>query len=208
MGNLTNEQLIFLDNLIYLNFGKIVNTYIASKEELTVGQLIKEIFNDFDTCSRGNIACMNQIEWSNLLKSFMYEYIGDDENGNPVYSEDKLNQTNIDFLENYVIEQYDDEATREGLEEEGFRACCFVKRNDIDEVEDVVAIFRETAGDTAEWEDNVLNANRVWSYEMDKSVWYINSLPAEYGNNITVSGHSKGGNRAHLRPTFLYQLCG
>lgn len=59
MGNLTNEQLIFLDNLIYLNFGQIVDYYVANDEELTVGQLIKEIFNEFDTCSRGNIACMN-----------------------------------------------------------------------------------------------------------------------------------------------------
>lgn len=70
------------------------------------------------------------------------------------------------------------------------------KNNANEKIEDVVVIFRGSSTNETEWSDNVLNANRVWSYPMDESVMYINNLPEEYGNNITVSGHSKGGNRA------------
>lgn len=128
--------------------------------------------------------------WIVLLNSFLYER---DENGN--YDKSHIKEENAEFLNTYCIEHYVTETPQGGA----FRACSFVKKNDDEEVDDVVVIFRGTAGDAPEWTDNILNGNRVWSYETDKSVLYIQGLKEYYGeaaNHLTVSGHSKGGNRA------------
>ena len=76
----------------------------------------------------------------------------------------------------------------------GLRACCFVKENN-GNIEDVVAVFRGTSGGN-EWKDDLMMANAVSSEIMDDAAIYIKNLPKEYGNNITVTGHSKGGNKA------------
>lgn len=76
----------------------------------------------------------------------------------------------------------------------GLRACCFVKENN-GNIEDVVAVFRGTSGGN-EWKDDLMMANAVSSEIMDDVAIYIKNLPKEYGNNITVTGHSKGGNKA------------
>lgn len=76
----------------------------------------------------------------------------------------------------------------------GLRACCFVKESN-GNIEDVVAVFRGTAGSN-EWKDDLMMANAVSSEIMDDAAIYIKNLPEKYGNNITVTGHSKGGNKA------------
>ena len=70
----------------------------------------------------------------------------------------------------------------------GLRACCFVKESN-GNIEDVVAVFRGTAG-VNEWKDDLMMANAVSSEIMDDAAIYIKNLPKEYGNNITVTGHS------------------
>ena len=175
MSNVTNEQLIFLDNLIYLDFEKTINKLADEDKRVSVGNLIEEILNDVDEYIYGNPACMSQEEWANLLTSF------------------RNNSKNEEFLNSYVIENYESHSAAEG----GFRGCCFVKRDSNKKAEDTIVIFRGTSTNETEWTDNVLNANKVWSDSMDDAVLYIDGLSSEeYGDNITVSGHSKGGNRA------------
>lgn len=68
----------------------------------------------------------------------------------------------------------------------GMRVACFIKDKD------VLVVFRGTTT-VKEWEDN---GQGVYEYDTDQQIFafdYINSLDYD---NVTVSGHSKGGNKA------------
>ncbi len=159
---ITDTQLIFLDNLIYLN--------LYDFDSNTVKETIDLILEKSEKYIVDGTAAMTTEQWRTLLTSF------------------RDNPANAEFLENYVARNF----VTGDTDEDGFRASCFVNVND---TTDVIAVFRGTyAG--AEWEDNILVANDVWSEQMDKATLYIDNLPDSYGNNITVTGHSKGGNRA------------
>lgn len=70
---------------------------------------------------------------------------------------------------------------------------CFV--DEISHPLDVNVIFKGTQNGY-EWDDN---GEGVYLMESDcqrAAADYINRLPKEYGNHLTVSGHSKGGNKA------------
>ena len=164
MQTISDTQLIFLDNLIYLNIGD----FNGETLETAIKEISFNIDNYFDEADPP--AAMTKEQWVQLLTSF------------------RDNPANTEFLKNYKITNY----VTNDTDTNGFRAACFVNVND---VTDVAAIFRGTYGGI-EWEDDFLMANDVWSEEMDKAIHYINSLPAEYGNNIDVSGHSKGGNKS------------
>ncbi len=75
----------------------------------------------------------------------------------------------------------------------GMRAACFV--DDIDYPTDVNVAFRGTKTDY-EWHDNGQGMYMADTPSQLESAEYINNLPGSYGKNITVTGHSKGGNRA------------
>ena len=75
----------------------------------------------------------------------------------------------------------------------GMRAACFV--DDPVYPTDVNAVFRGTQSEY-EWHDNGQGGYVEDTYCQKESADYINGLPTKYGEAITVSGHSKGGNRA------------
>ena len=166
MEKLTNTQLLFLDNLIYLNL------FNQSGKKLNVA--IEYIINNIDDYVNGENtpASMTKSQWVELLKSFLN------------------NKENEAFLKDYTIQNYETNDT----DENGLRACCFVKESN-GNVEDVVAVFRGTSGGN-EWKDDLMMANAVSSEIMDDAAIYIKNLPKEYGDSITVTGHSKGGNKA------------
>jgi hypothetical protein len=85
-------------------------------------------------------------------------------------------------LSNYKVQNYTTDST-------GFRAACF------NQGEDVNVIFRGTGG-SYEWKDNGEGGYLPDTKSQQIAADYINSLPESYGNQITVSGHSKGGNKA------------
>ncbi len=70
---------------------------------------------------------------------------------------------------------------------------CFV--DDINHPLDVNVIFKGTQNGY-EWDDNGEGAYLMESDCQRAAADYINRLPEEYGNHLTVSGHSKGGNKA------------
>lgn len=70
---------------------------------------------------------------------------------------------------------------------------CFV--DEISHPLDVNVIFKGTQNGY-EWDDNGEGAYLMESDCQRAAADYINRLPKEYGNHLTVSGHSKGGNKA------------
>ena len=167
MENLSNTQLLFLDNLIYLD--------LFDQSGKKLNKAIEYIINNIDKYvpdEDNPPASMIKSQWVELLESFLN------------------NKENEAFLKDYTIQNYETNDT----DENGLRACCFVKESN-GNVEDVVAVFRGTSGGN-EWKDDLMMANAVSSETMDDAAIYIKNLPEKYGNNITVTGHSKGGNKA------------
>lgn len=75
----------------------------------------------------------------------------------------------------------------------GMRAACFV--NDKNNPTDVNVVFRGTSGDY-EWHDNGEGGYLSDTEQQELAAEYVNNLPENYGDNMTVTGHSKGGNKA------------
>lgn len=72
------------------------------------------------------------------------------------------------------------------LDDLGGKMVTFVDQND-----NATVVFRGTASD--EWPDNLLGAYQTDTKQQKEALDYIKSLPYD---NITVSGHSKGGNKS------------
>jgi len=90
-------------------------------------------------------------------------------------------------LLSYKVGNYTDGDINKG------RIACFV--DNTAKPTDVNVIFKGTGGGY-EWDDNGEGAYLIESDCQKAAADYVNSLPQEYGNNIVVSGHSKGGNKA------------
>ena len=89
-------------------------------------------------------------------------------------------------LHSYTVQNYMND-------ESGMRAACFV--DDVLNPKDVNVVFRGTSGDY-EWHDNGEGGYLSDTDQQMKAVAYVNDLPKNYGNAMTVTGHSKGGNKA------------
>lgn len=90
-------------------------------------------------------------------------------------------------LLNYTVQHYENNS------ETGMRAACFV--DDVTHPQDVNIVFRGTSGDF-EWHDNGEGGYSTETAQQKAADDYVNHLPLEYGNAMTVTGHSKGGNKA------------
>mgnify|MGYP000907444284 CR=1 FL=1 len=91
-------------------------------------------------------------------------------------------------LKNYVVQNY-------VPNDNGMRAAAFV--DNADAPTDVNIVFRGT-GSPYEWHDNGEGGYLTETVQQRKAAEYINSLPKEWGNDLTVTGHSKGGNKAQF----------
>lgn len=89
-------------------------------------------------------------------------------------------------LLDYSVQNFKEDAT-------GTRAACFV--NNVENPTDVNVVFRGTSGDY-EWHDNGEGGYSSDTGQQKAAAEYVNNLPQEYGNKMTVTGHSKGGNKA------------
>lgn len=70
---------------------------------------------------------------------------------------------------------------------------CFV--DDTENPQDVIVVFRGTLKND-DWRDNGSCCYKSDTQKQTEAAEYVNKLPENYGNNITVTGHSKGGNKA------------
>ncbi len=87
MSIVTTEQLLFLDNLIYLNYpSELVSTDIGI--ETTLLDLVNYALNNMNSCAAGDPAAMTPQQWIDLLTAF------------------KNNPDNAEFLKNYKVTNY------------------------------------------------------------------------------------------------------
>ena len=155
MCKLTYEELILLDNLIYLEWDVKENDSLINLvyDLLNNGEFDK-LMNNVGNC----IIKMPSSEWVNILDQI-------------------INKPNLRNLRIKNVESY----------KNGMKFACFV-----DNENNATAVFRGTTT-TKEWEDNGQGAYEYDTIQQIDALNYINSLRYD---NITVTGHSKGGNKA------------
>lgn len=87
----------------------------------------------------------------------------------------------------YCVQHYKDGSNAEK------NMACFV--DDPENPQDVIVVFRGTSKND-DWRDNGSCCYNADTQKQMEAAEYVNGLPEKYGNNITVTGHSKGGNKA------------
>jgi len=155
MCKLTYEELILLDNLIYLEWDvKEDESLINLVYDLLNKGEFNKLMNNVGNC----IIKMPESEWVNIL--------------NQIINKPNLRNLRIKNVANY---------------RNGMRFACFV-----DDENNATVVFRGTST-TKEWDDNGQGAYEYDTIQQIDALNYINSLSY---NNIIVTGHSKGGNKA------------
>lgn len=90
-------------------------------------------------------------------------------------------------LQHYTVANYQNDPST------GMRAACFI--DDLSNPGDVNVVFRGTSGNY-EWHDNGEGGYLSDTAQQERAAEYVISLPDSYGDAMTVTGHSKGGNKA------------
>lgn len=174
MSNLSDSQLVQLDNLIYyMSNDKEVEKAIDSST--TIGEIVDTILNDpsnyIDNYKKNYKeslpAAMSADEWRTILTA--------------IQSDPELCK--------YTITNYTNDP--EGSNTYNF---CAATIKNPDDPSDVNVIFRGTNGDLKEWTDNGSGGYKSETTYQQRAKDYIEEIYKKYGVPITVSGHSKGGN--------------
>ena len=177
MAELSKDQLILLDNLIYLNG-------VANRNGKTVKFIVNDLLHrgglkDSETIKNGVVEYpgqMSEKEWLSILRAIEQD---------PQLMNLTLEHGNVgnvyDKNGNIIVNQ-----NGKALEV-GARMATFV-----DSDKNATVVFRGTAGDY-EWHDNGTGGYLSDTEMQKQALKYIEGLPY---NNITVTGHSKGGNKA------------
>lgn len=95
-------------------------------------------------------------------------------------------KTHPELLTYHVQHYKDDSVSKKNM-------ACFV--DDTENPQDVIVVFRGTLKND-DWRDNGSCCYKADTQKQMEAAEYVNGLPENYGNNITVTGHSKGGNKA------------
>ncbi len=175
MAELTNNQLLLLDNLIYLKgvaceqenktVADVVNGFLDNHTDTKEGSRDEHLVEAMDV-DGDNVAFMSYKDWIQILQI--------------IQSDPDLMKLRI----KHSIDEYS--STPEG----GMRVACF-----IDDDNDATVAFNGTGG-PLEWHDNGLGVYSSDTQQQIKALDYINQLVDIGYNHITVTGHSKGGNKA------------
>lgn len=138
------------------------------KNNRTVGDILTEMESDlrYGECIQG---CeMENDEWLALISQIRAS------EGEP-------------SILTYTVQEYCDDPIT------GMRAAVFVDSDS--NPSDVNVVFRGTSGDY-EWHDNGEGGYQSDTNQQRRAAEYVNGLPEKYGNDLTVTGHSKGANKA------------
>lgn len=155
MSKLTYEELILLDNLIYLGFKVDEDDLLIN---IVNNILSNENFYDEMCASSECMLETKESEWISILEQITSKT-----------NLRKLKIENVEYFKN------------------GIKSACF-----IDDENNASVVFRGTVTKN-EWEDNGFGAYEYETLEQIDALNYINRLKYD---NITVTGHSKGGNKA------------
>ncbi len=155
MSELNYEELILLDNFIYLRWESEKNALLIDiVNEILKDNNLDKLINKEENC----IVKMPAEEWTDTLEKMKIK-------------------PNLKNLKLHNLKSTND----------GFRAACF-----IDDELNATVVFRGSSS-KEEWDDNGKGAYEYDTKDQEKALFYINSLEFD---NITVTGHSKGGNKA------------
>lgn len=169
MSQLSNEQLILLDNLIYLNG-------VASLENigLTLKQIIeKNIYSkgelkvNIETEDNETEACQTKEEWIQIIKAILND---------PTLR-------NLTLVNSY---EHDNEK-RDATDDTGSRFIC------LDDGEGNQTVVIRGSNCDLHWGDNFAGLTESDTPLQKEAYTWVNSLPY---TNLTITGHSKGGNLA------------
>lgn len=149
---LTYEELILLDNLIYLELDAEENEELI---KIVDRLLTNDSFDEIEACS----IKMPKEEWRKVITQIR-------------------NKPNLMELR---IRDIDNKYTK------SIRSACFIDKKD-----NATVVFRGSVTE-GEWDDNGQGAYEYDTKEQIDALNYINNL--EF-NDIIVTGHSKGGNKA------------
>jgi len=173
MIELKENQLLLLDNLIYLKGVADLEKDVTVSE--VVNRLLDQHIDDehrdedleYAMDDKGNkVVLMEYDEWVTVLRSIQHD-------------PDLMNLTITQARDDYG----------DNPDKGGMRVACFVG----DDNDDATVVFRGTGG-PMEWHDNGVAAYTAESQQQEEALRYIEGL-TDY-DNITVTGHSKGGNKA------------
>lgn len=166
MSTLSDDQLTLLDNLIYYVSNEPGNQ-IHLGEGTSIESIVKDSILALDDYGGELPVKMEREEWEQVLTA-----IAEDEQ-----------------LCSYTMQNYEKDSNKQS-DTYNFCAMTFVS----EDKSDVNVIFRGTNGDLSEWTDNGAGGYSLDTTYQQKAADYIDKLPPEYGDHLTVSGHSKGGN--------------
>ncbi|WP_410771583.1 Mbeg1-like protein [Fontibacillus sp. BL9] len=179
MAELSESQLILLDNLIYLKD-------VANKNEMTVGDIVDYMLeengleksrNPYKAGTADEYPCkMSKGEWLTIL--------------NAIDKDPQLKTLTVTHGEiGKVYDKNGQVIVNDKGEpiEVGMRAATFYDPA----TKEATVVFRGTGGDY-EWHDNGTGGYLSDTEQQKAALQYIEGLPYE---NITVTGHSKGGNK-------------
>lgn len=170
MGSkLTNEEVVLINNLTYCeNLGGPKGTFLhPSQESRTIGDFVKGVFRNADQI-------IDDAEYSTGVTGAEYKEIL------------RAIQKN-EHLKEMIIQEVHYESESAG----GGRSVFLIDPAN----NEAIVAFKGTQSD-AEWIDNVSGLYRVPSSFQANALKWFRSLNLEGFDTITVTGHSKGGNKA------------
>ena len=168
-SNLSIEEVVLINNLLYIeNLGGPKGTFMSpSQESKTIGDYVRGVFRNFDLIE-------DKTEYSNGVTGAEYKQI---------LRAIKKNQ----HLQDIVIMQVHFESDSAGGGRSVF--LCDPANNE------AIVVFKGTQSD-AEWIDNVAGLYQVPTTFQENALKWFQSLPLDDYDIITVTGHSKGGNKS------------
>ena len=168
-SSLSIEEVVLINNLLYIeNLGGPRGTFMSpSQESKTIGDYVRGVFRNVDLIE-------DATEYSNGVTGAEYKQI---------LGAIRKNQ----HLLNMIIMQVHFESESAGGGRSVF--LCDPSCNE------AIIVFKGTQSD-AEWGDNVAGLYQVPTAFQENALKWFQSLPLEGYDVITVTGHSKGGNKA------------
>lgn len=167
MEQLSTEEVLLLNNLMYMNSKEPFKDMTAYQGK-TLGDLVNAIDIEKFSDETDYTTFTNGSEWKNIIQS--------------VRSDEKLCSTRI-----------------ESCYEDGNGGVSVLFHNTTDN--EAVVVYRGT-GSPAEWKDNFQGGSAtdrpdgVSTLQQERALEWYQSQNLEGYDSITVSGHSKGGNKA------------
>lgn len=166
MAYLTEQQLLLLEQLTYLQESSLSEDAGCGRFELQSGRTLGDIFDDYnlDALDEDGYGYTTAAEWRRVIEAIRND---------PVLRELKLTGERMYSKngETTALVYVDPQAPGQAI-----------------------VTFKGTSGDT-EWVDNVAGAELAETEAQKQALAFIESLPY---NDITTTGHSKGGNKSNF----------